>query len=92
MLRCPWQNGRIERFFGTFKSYADRVVFNAKCLQASLDEFALWYNKIRPHRHLGGRTPEEAWNGVNPYAQPPRVCKKFSAWDGMLRGYLIGYG
>ena len=22
---CPWQNGRIERFFGTFKRYAKQV-------------------------------------------------------------------
>jgi transposase InsO family protein len=92
MLHCPWQNGRIERFFGTFKAYADRVVFNAKRLQAALDEFAFWYNSVRPHRHLGGRTPEEAWNNIEPYEQAPKICRKFSAWHGMLRGYRIGYG
>lgn len=24
-LHCPWQNGRIERFFGTFKQHLDRI-------------------------------------------------------------------
>ncbi|MDR2581280.1 MAG: integrase core domain-containing protein, partial [Fibromonadaceae bacterium] len=92
MLHCPWQNGRVERFFGTFKSYADRVVFSAKYLQAALDEFVCWYNFVRPHRHLGGRTPGEAWSGVEPYERAPKVCRKFSGWDGMLRGYWMGYG
>ncbi len=92
MLHCPWQNGRIERFFGTFKSFADNVVFNAKYLQASLDEFAFWYNFIRPHRHLNGRTPNEAWHGIDPYAQAPKLYRKFSAWNGMLRGYRLNYG
>jgi hypothetical protein len=92
MLHCPWQNGRVERFFGTFKAYADRVVFNVKHLQESLNEFVLWYNAIRPHRNLGGRTPDEVWNEVNPYAQAPKSCKKFSAWGGLLKGYWLDYG
>ena len=23
-----------------------------------------WYNEHRPHASLGGRTPDEAWNGI----------------------------
>ena len=92
MLHCPWQNGRIERFFGTFKCFADKVIFNAKYLQSSLDEFTFWYNSVRPHRNLDGRTPDEAWNGINPYAQPPKSCRKFSAWGGLLRGFRMEYG
>ena len=92
MLHCPWLNGRIERFFGTFKQFADKVIFNAKYLQASLDEFTLWYNSVRPHRNLNGRTPNEAWYGINPYALPPKSCRKFCAWDGLLRGFRMEYG
>jgi hypothetical protein len=25
-LHCPWQNGRIERFFSTLKAGLDRIV------------------------------------------------------------------
>jgi transposase InsO family protein len=89
---CPWQNGRVERFFGTFKHYADKAVFNAKYLQEALGEFAVWYNFVRPHRHLEGRTPGEAWSGVEPCGQAPNVCRRFSAWRGMLRGYWMDYG
>lgn len=89
---CPWMNGRIERFFGAFKQFADQILFSASKIQVALDEFALWYNHIRPHQHLGGRTPDEVWNHVDPFAQPPKSCRKFSAWDGLLTGYAVDYG
>ena len=92
MLHCPWQNGRVERFFGTFKHFADKVVFGARDMQLSLDEFTFWYNRVRPHRHLNGRTPNEAWNGIDPYAHPPILCKKFVAWGGLLTGYRMDFG
>jgi|GEM_PF-1029250 len=66
-MHSPWENGRIERFFGTFKFYSDRVFFNAKKIQFALDEFQFWYNTVRPHRHLGGLTPEEVWTGLSPF-------------------------
>ncbi|MDR0351928.1 MAG: integrase core domain-containing protein [Opitutaceae bacterium] len=25
-----------------------------------LGDFSFWYNAVRPHQHLGGRTPMEA--------------------------------
>ena len=67
-LHCPWQNGRIERCFGTLKSFLDQVVVNdAAHLQMLLNQFQLWYNEIRPHQALHGATPLEAWRGINPY-------------------------
>ncbi len=91
-LHCPWMNGKMERFFGTFKQLADPVLFHAKHLQHSLDDFSFWYNHIRPHRNLNGRTPVEAWNRVEPYSQAPKSCRKYSAWGGMLTGFHIDYG
>ncbi len=129
-MHSPWENGRIERFFGTFKFYSDRVFFNAKKSQFALDEFQFWYNKVRPHRHLGGLTPQEVWTGLSPFvphrgsfgtkaAKLPSVhgtptalatarltpgeshrqtslasvkrSKKFSGWNGLLKGYLLYY-
>jgi len=90
-IHSPWQNGRIERFFGTFKSYSDKVIFNAKKIQFALDEFQYWYNAIRPHRHLNGFTPDEQWNAVNPYEMFQKRIRKVSFWNGLLKGYALDY-
>jgi len=46
----PWQNGRIERFFGTLKQSLDQWIVNGqKSLQASLASFREWYGEVRPH-------------------------------------------
>jgi transposase InsO family protein len=61
---CPWQNGRIERLFGTLKRQLDRVcIVDAEDLRRKLVEFRLWHNHARPHQHLRGQTPAEAWDG-----------------------------
>lgn len=42
---CPWQNGRIERLFGTLKRQLDRIcIVDAEELRRKLAEFRLWYN------------------------------------------------
>ncbi len=65
-LHCPWQNGRIERFFGTLKSKLDRwQVESLEQLTAALVPFRFWYNHVRPHQNLQGRTPAEVWAGQN---------------------------
>ena len=89
-IGCPWQNGRIERFFGTLKQALDRwSVAGATELAASLRQFEVWYNEIRPHQNLDGWTPFETWHGVDPYAKPPRRIEWFSAWDGLLTGFVM---
>lgn len=60
----PWMNGRIERLFGTLKSkLRDIAPVNAQAFSQMLAEFAHWYNAVRPHQQLQGRTPLEAWHG-----------------------------
>jgi len=87
---CPWQNGRVERLFGTLKAKLDRLEFKGhRTLARLLAEFRFWYNAVRPHQHLGGLTPEEAWRGVNPYAAAPKSTRWFEAWDGLLTGYYL---
>lgn len=87
---CPWMNGRIERFFGTLKAQLDQwKVHSRASLQASLDEFEFWYNAVRPHQHLAGRTPLEVWNKIDPWANAPKSVEWFSAWDGLLTGYYL---
>jgi len=87
---CPWQNGRIERFFGTLKQKLDCwSVDSVGQLDLALGDFRAWYNHVRPHQHLAGRTPFEAWRAIDPYAKPPKETRYFSAWDGMLTGFYM---
>lgn len=89
---CPWQNGRIERFFGTLKQQLDQwQVPNLAQLNRDLDTFRFWVNHVRPHQNLNGKTPAEAWSGVNPYTQAPKAEYAFHAWEGLLTGYELRY-
>lgn len=87
---CPWQNGRVERFFGTLKAKLDRwSVDSLEQLAFALGDFRAWYNHVRPHQHLGGQTPGEAWTCVDPYAAVPEEVRYFEAWEGMLTGFWM---
>jgi putative transposase len=86
-MHCPWQNGRVERLFGTLKQHLNRINFEtAEQLQTILDEFLLWYNTIRPHQHLLGRTPDEVWYGIDYTTTSPRDVQWWTGWHGMLSG------
>lgn len=87
---CPWQNGRIERLFGTLKGKLDWLeVVSFDALDVALGEFQFWYNHVRPHQHLGGATPAEIWADVNPFATRIKNEYWFEAWDGLLQGYYL---
>lgn len=87
---CPWQNGRIERFFGTFKErWKGWSVADSGELSDALHLFRTWYNHIRPHQHLHGMTPAEAWAGIEIGKHRPNEVIWFDAWDGLLTGYYI---
>lgn len=89
---CPWQNGCIERLFGTLKWAMRQLILPAACeLQARLDEFAAFYNHVRPHQNLGGLTPVEAWNGDTWLDVQRRAGQGqwVEALDGTLRGYHL---
>ena len=87
---CPWQNGRMERFFGTLKEKLDQLgVDSLDALNQALAEFRFFHNHIRPHQNLGGAIPAEAWAGIDPFATPPKRQYWFEAWDGLLAGYYL---
>jgi transposase InsO family protein len=89
---CPWQNGRIERLFGTLKQKLGQwQVAGVAQLNRDLQTFSYWYNHIRPHQNLDGKTPAEAWHGVNPYTKQPKQEHWFEAWGGLLAGYCLRY-
>ena len=87
---CPWQNGRVERFFGTLKWKLDRLLVESlPALNTALGEFRFFYNHVRPHQNLGGRTPAEAWTGIDPFKAKVMREYWFEAWDGLLCGYYL---
>ncbi len=89
-LHCPWQNGRIERFFGTLKEKLNCWEVDSKDqLNNALHQFTFWYHHIRPHQYLDGKTPAEVWNGINIYTRTPKQEYWFEAWEGLLQGYYL---
>jgi transposase InsO family protein len=89
-LGCSWENGRIERLFGTLKNKLDQwCVADKAQLSRSLNIFAYWYNAIRPHQNINGRTPMEAWVGIDPYRSAPKQALWFEAWEGLLTGFYL---
>ena len=86
-MYCAWQNGRIERLFGTRRQFLKRVTFDTQeQLQSLLDEFMVWYNTIRPHQHLQGRTPFEVWHGIDHNKSKPTRIDWWTCWGGLLSG------
>lgn len=87
---CPWQNGRVERFFGTLKRKLDCLcVDSVEVLNRALGDFRFFYNHVRRHHNLDGATPAEAWAGIVPDAAAPKAEFWFEAWDGLLKGYYL---
>ena len=83
---CPWMNGKIERFFRTFKEkLAYAPISSSHSLPHALATFRFWYNHVRPHQHLDGKTPVEAWSvkELNRF----KKSRYFSAWNGSLAGF-----
>ncbi len=65
-VRQPSFNGKVERFFRTLRIWSRIAVLpiSLRPLQRRLDRYRIWYNEHRPHASIGGRTPDEAWNGI----------------------------
>lgn len=80
-VACPWKNGRLERAFGTFKRMWQQVTFPAvSCIQHELATYQTWYNHVKLHSNLDGRTPEEVMLNKTPKGEPIFV----SAWASVL--------
>jgi putative transposase len=84
----PWQNGRIERFFGTFKQHIKQIhIASLEQLQSQLATYRFWYNHVHLHQNLNYRTPAEVWNKKTP--KPNQRPIYFKEWDGILTGYYF---
>jgi transposase InsO family protein len=68
----PQTCGKVERF-QTQKKWlaAQPPAATIAALQRQLDWFRRYYNTIRPHRAVGRRTPQQAWD-ARPKTQPTK--------------------
>jgi transposase InsO family protein len=67
----PQTCGKIERFHQTLKKWLTKqpAAHTLAELQAQLDTFVDYYNHVRPHRALHGKTPAAVW-AATPRAVP----------------------
>jgi len=58
---CPWQNGYVESFHDKFRRecLARELFFTLSECRVVISDWRRKYNKVRPHRSLGMRTPAE---------------------------------
>ncbi len=82
-----WQNGRVERFFKTFKELGRQWPLHACEAQKDLDLFRIWYNHVRPHQHLDRFTAAQQWAGNG--SAPSKRLSYFSAWDVLFTGIFF---
>lgn len=70
-------NGKVERFFKTFKLWQRMTLFarDKEWIQRKLDVFRDWYNAERPMWLHTARTPEEVWAGV-PLPKPTPMLER----------------
>ena len=97
-VHSPWQNGRMERLFGTLKPVPRQLRISGKVqLQNALDEFRVFYNHCRPHLNLNNETPAQVWHqqaNKSKRKQPKRKVVGnenhepvfVQAFDGLLHG------
>ena len=97
-VHSPWQNGRMERLFGTLKPVLRQLRISGKVqLQNALDEFRVFYNHCRPHLNLNNEAPAQMWHqqaNKNKHKQPRRKVLGnenhepvfVQAFDGLLHG------
>jgi putative transposase len=87
-LHSPWQNGRVERFFGTLKLKLNQwSVESLEAFNQDLHIFRFWYNNVRTHNNLKGKTPEEVWNNTSIQHYTADNTLYFNEWEGLLSGF-----
>jgi len=62
-IASPWQNGKIERLFGTMKQAFKNLTFpTTQSLESGLKEFRFFYNHVRLHQNLDYNIPVNVWD------------------------------
>ncbi|MFC1461415.1 DDE-type integrase/transposase/recombinase, partial [Verrucomicrobiota bacterium] len=59
----------VERFIRSMKDECTRrivIPLNMQDMRREIYLYTLWYNELRPHQALQGRTPHQAYHGLSP--------------------------
>jgi len=89
--KCPWWNGRVERFHKTLK---DEIVRRLEYLSVNqlliiLPEYKIEYNKSRPHQSLNGQPPINK-NKINAIAlKNVNSYKKIKTVGGLINRFEL---
>ena len=88
-IASPWQNGKIERLFGTMKQAFNDLIFpTSQSLEDGLKEFRLFYNHTRLHQNLEYNTPANAWDGTPmPHSKTAREIIYYRGLCDNVAGY-----
>ncbi|HFD14575.1 MAG TPA: transposase [Epsilonproteobacteria bacterium] len=88
-IESPWQNGKIERLFGTMKQSFTELVFpTVQSLNEGLREFRFFYNHVRLHQHLDYNTPANAWD--NKPMSTSKTARAIVYYEGLC-GNVAGF-
>ena len=88
-IASPWQNGKIERLFGTMKQAFKNLIFpTTQSLETGLKEFRFFYNHIRLHQNLGYNTPANAWD--NKSMSTSKIAREIVYFQGLCDN-VAGY-
>ena len=91
-IASPWQNGRIERVFGTLKAVLKQIRPDTpKALRRTLKDFATFYNRVRIHQNLNGLTPMEVWEGKTLVDVQKAHATQPGCWVSACNEQLVGY-
>ena len=68
----PQTNGKVERFWRTLnEDFVEMTTFATEAaLREELFQYLLYYNTLRPHQGLGGKTPSEALSALSTTTDP----------------------
>jgi hypothetical protein len=88
-IASPWQNGKIERLFGTMKqSFRDLVFPTVQSLHEGLKEFRFFYNHIKLHQNLDYNTPANVWSSkAMPHSKTACEIIYYQGLCGNIAGY-----
>jgi putative transposase len=84
-----YQNARVETFFSNLKRQLRQWPQAMRDLPTRLAEYRFWYNFVRPHQSLFGRTPAEVWKAHDIFSARPVEEAWFEGWDGHLAGPIF---
>ncbi len=89
-LHCPWQNGRVERFFGTQTQPRSTGRRFAGGAQSRARRVPLLLQPRASASEPGGGNACRSVEGRQSVCQPDKGAEYwFEAWDGLLCGYYL---